>query len=309
MGFRVPDGGFEVIVVDGMSTDGTREKLQELKSRYPNLILLDNPGKIVSTGMNIGIRAARGKIIVRTDVRCVYPSDYLLSLLDLRKRTKADNVGGVLISIGQGYVQKCISIAYCSRISVGGALRSKKKFFGETDTVYGGCFLKERLLEIGGYDETLVRNQDDELSFRIRELGGKVVQSSAIKVKYFPRKRFRDLFKQFLQYGYWKTAVIWKHPKQASLRHFMPSFLVLTLFISMVCALFLGRLFCFVPFAFYCLTVFAEGVRISVKSPLHIAGVCWAIFVIHFSFGLGFILGGLNRLFGIHSRHFETLSR
>jgi len=221
--FYQPNGGVEVIVIDGMSTDGTREILSGLQSQYPDLMVIDNPGKTVPRAMNLGIQHAKGEYIVRADVRCIHPKTYLLDLIELSERTGADNVGGVLVpEFGNGYTQNAIALAYKSRIAMGGALRDRGDFVGETDTVYGGCFKRKRLLEVGMYDESMVRNQDDELSFRLHERGGKVVQDGRIKIQYYPRNSFWHLFKQFMQYGYWKVSVIKKHPQQASLRHFLP---------------------------------------------------------------------------------------
>ncbi len=173
-GFYQPDGGFEVIVIDGMSTDGTREILSHLERQFSDLVVIDNPGKIVPRAMNLGIQCAKGEYIVRADVRCIHPKTYLRDLIELSERTGADNVGGVLIpQFGNGYAQNAIALAYQSRIAMGGALRDRGDFVGETDTVYGGCFKRKRLLEAGMYDESMVRNQDDELSFRLRETGGK----------------------------------------------------------------------------------------------------------------------------------------
>jgi hypothetical protein len=138
-------------------------------------------------------------------------------LVELSEKTGADNVGGVLVpEFGNTYTQKAVALAYKSRIAMGGALRDRGDFIGETDTVYGGCFKRKRLLEVGMYDETMVRNQDDELSFRLREKGGKIIQDGRIKIQYYPRSSFWHLFKQFMQYGYWKVSVIKKHPQQAS---------------------------------------------------------------------------------------------
>ena len=152
--FYQPHGGFEVIVIDGMSTDGTREILSRLKNQFPDLVVIDNPGKIVPSSMNLGIQNAKGEYIVRADARCIHPKSYLCDLVELSERTGADNVGGVLVpEFGNGYTQNAIALAYKSRIAMGGALRDRGDFVGETDTVYGGCFKRKRLLEVGMYDE------------------------------------------------------------------------------------------------------------------------------------------------------------
>jgi glycosyltransferase involved in cell wall biosynthesis len=308
--FYEPDGGFEVIVIDGMSTDGTREILSRLKNQFSELVVINNPGKTVPRAMNLGIQHAKGEYIVRADVRCIHPKTYLLDLIELSERTGADNVGGVLVpEFGNGYTQNAIALAYKSRIAMGGALRDRGNFIGETDTVYGGCFKRKRLLEVGMYDESMVRNQDDELSFRLRKMGGKIIQDGRIKIQYFPRDSFWHLFKQFMQYGYWKVRVIKKHPQQASARHFLPAVLVLS-FVT------LGLL---IPFTLYGFLIFsgiyflAVGL-FSLKSASKLnwrilPGVIFATFLIHTSFGMGFIIHSIARPFRLKLKWFETLSR
>jgi glycosyltransferase involved in cell wall biosynthesis len=312
-GFTPPPGGFEVIVMDGMSSDGTRDILSRLQKRYPDMIVLDNLQLTVPYGMNMGIQHAKGEYIVRTDVRCIHPRSYLCDLIELSKRTGADNVGGVLVPMsGETYVQKSIALAYKSRIAMGGALRDRGDFVGETDTVYGGCFKRQRLLEIGMYDEEMVRNQDDELSFRLRERGGKIVQDGRIKVQYWPRRFYWQLFKQFLQYGYWKIPVIKKHPPQASPRHFLPAgfvlgltFLAVASFADWRSLLGLG-----IYSGSYLFSIGLESFRLSRKESLRLwPGVLLSIILIHISFGIGFVVSLICRCIKIKPTYFETLSR
>jgi len=311
--FDRPPGGFEVIVIDGMSTDGTRELLCRLTNQFPDLVVMDNSRKIVPSAMNLGIQNAKGEYIVRADARCIHPKSYLCDLVKLSEKTGADNVGGVLVpEFGNGYTQNAIALAYKSRIAMGGALRDRGDFIGETDTVYGGCFKRKRLLEVGMYDEAMVRNQDDELSFRLREMGGKIVQDGRIKIQYYPRNSFWHLFKQFMQYGYWKISVIKKHPHQASLRHFLPAVLVLSFVL-------LGLLTPFTLYGLYGFLIFSGSYfsaigLYSFKSAYKLSwrllpGVIFAIFLIHISFGMGFIIHSIGRPFGVKLRWFETLSR
>jgi glycosyltransferase involved in cell wall biosynthesis len=310
--FDPPDGGFEVIVIDGMSDDGTREALDRLRGTYPALIVIDNPAKTVPHAMNLGVLRARGEYIIRTDVRCVHPKNYLNELIALSERTSADNVGGVLVPVGETYTQKSVAAAYRSPIAMGGALRDRGDFVGETDAVYGGCFRRSRLLEVGLYDEDMVRNQDDELSFRLRKSGGKVVQSGGIKIRYFPRKKYGQLFKQFLQYGYWKVAIMRKHPGQASARHLAPSLLVAgTLGLSLAGIWSRPALWGLVVFTGgYLSAVSLESLRIALKAGIRLwPGVAAAIVTIHAGFGAGFLIGLTGRAFKHHPEWFKTLSR
>jgi succinoglycan biosynthesis protein ExoA len=312
--FQPPVGGFEVIVIDGMSNDGTREILRRLVQEFPGLVIIDNPKRTVPYAMNLGIKEAKGEFIIRTDVRCVHPKNYVVDLVELSEKTRADNVGGVLEPAGNTFMQKAIAVSYRSPVSMGGALRHRSDFVGETDAVYGGCFQRNRLIEIGMYDEGMTRNQDDELSFRLRKNGGKIMQTSKIRVLYYPRKSLGQLFKQFCQYGFWKVRVIQKHPQQAAPRHLCPSALVCILGFLLV-----GEIWSTVLFwTFWCVllayiaAVTVEAVRVSAvtKSPPGlIPAVAASIGTIHTSYGIGFICGLLFWGLGIKAKWFESLSR
>jgi glycosyltransferase involved in cell wall biosynthesis len=308
LNLQPPLGGYEIIVIDGVSDDGTRDVIYKKIVDYPNLRLLDNPKKIVPSAMNIGIEAAKGEYIIRVDARCIHPENYIVELLKLMEQTQADNVGGVLTPIGKSYLQKGIAAAYKSKISMGSALRERNNFIGKTDTVYGGCFKKEKLKKLGYYDENMVRNQDDELSFRLRKEGGKIIQSTDIKIKYYPRKNLRQLFKQFMQYGFWKVFVIIKHPKQASFRHFVPAILVFGL-ITIITTSFYNWFSFFLIFIYFFIVLIESG-RVTLKTKKKLfPAIITSIITIHFSFGFGFIIGIFSWLFKINLKYFSEISR
>jgi glycosyltransferase involved in cell wall biosynthesis len=227
-----PPGGFEVIVAEGQSTDGTRGILDRLAAEYPALRVLENAGQIVSTGLNAGIAAARGRIIVRADAHTAYASDYLRNCVTVLEESGADNVGGPWHAVGQTSVSRAIAAAFHSRFGSGGALAHNLTYEGPVDTVYLGCFHRELFDRLGGFDEELVRNQDDEFNLRIRRQGGTIWQSLRIRSSYHPRSSLPDLWRQYAQYGYWKVRVIQKHRIPASWRHLVPPLLVLSLVLA-----------------------------------------------------------------------------
>ena len=310
--FDPPPGGFEVIVVDGMSNDGTRDILPALREEYPDLILIDNPEKTVPHAMNLGIHRATGEYIVRTDVRCIHPKSYLKDLISLSEETGGDNVGGTLEAAGSTYVQESIAAAYKSPLAAGRALGNRGILTREVDTVYGGCFRRELLLKVGMYDEEMTRNQDDELSFRIRKYGGRILQSGDIRIKYFPRKHYHQLFKQFLQYGYWKVPVIKRHPKQASWRHVMPSLFIFGL-LGLGIASFFSDI-AFRGFLLYCgiylLSLSLEGLRITLPDNARLCpGVIASLITIHAGYGTGLGISFIGHLAGVRINGFKSLSR
>lgn len=228
---QVPEGWtLEVLIADGLSDDGTRERLAALCARDARFVMIDNPGRIVSCGLNRCIERAQGRFIVRLDVHTVYAPDYLARCLDTWHATGADNVGGPWRAEGasgpQGRVQRAIAAAFQSRWVAGGARSRDLGYDGPVDTVYLGAWPRETFARFGGFDETLVRNQDDEHNLRIHKEGGGVWQSSTIRSTYHPRALVSDVFRQYLQYGYWKPFVMRKHGQAASIRHLVPGVFV-----------------------------------------------------------------------------------
>jgi len=232
------EGRLEVIVADGESDDGTRALIEDLATGEPCLHLIDNPRRIVSTGLNAAILAARGEIIVRMDTHSVYAEDYVARCVDTLLATGAENVGGPACTRAHGYVQEANALAYHSPFAVGGARFHDPAYQGWVDTVTYGCWFKETLLQLGLFDEELVRNQDDELNLRLIRSGGRIWQTPAIRSWYFPRAKLSKLFQQYVQYGYWKVRVIQKHRIPASLRHLVPGGFVAALLLLGVLAVF-----------------------------------------------------------------------
>ena len=217
-----PPGGFEVLVADGLSDDGTREILTRLSTQHAALRVIENPGVIVAIGLNAAIKEARGDIIIRMDVHSSYARDYLCQCVAVLQQTGADNVGGPWIARGSASLSRTIAAAFQNPL-VGGAARGHDpRYEGPVDTVYLGCWRRSAFDRFGSFDEELVRNQDDEHNLRIIRKGGRVWQSPKIRSWYYPRNSLSSLFRQYAQYGYWKVRVIQKHRLPASIRHLVP---------------------------------------------------------------------------------------
>lgn len=212
----------ELLVADGTSDDGTRARLDARAAREARLRVVDNPGLIVSTGLNACLAQARGAVIVRMDIHTTFAPDYVAQCIAALARSGADNVGGPWVAQGQGAWGRAIAAAFQSRWVVGGARSRDAAFEGEVDTVYLGCWPRASFERFGGFDEHLVRNQDDEHNLRIRRGGGRVWQSARIRSVYAPRNSLRLLFRQQFQYGYWRPFVMRKHRQAGSVRQFVP---------------------------------------------------------------------------------------
>ena len=217
-----PEGGLEILVVDGMSDDGTRAILRRWEAADPRIRVVDNPGRTVATGLNAAVAAARGEILVRADAHTDYADDYVRSCVDVLRESGADNVGGPWVARGSGYVSRAAAAVFDSRVVTGGGRARNGEHEGPVESVYLGCWRREAMQRFGAFDEQLVRNQDDEHNLRIVRGGGTIWQSRRIRSWYHPRDTVTGLFRQHAEYGYWKVAVIRKHGRPASLRHLVP---------------------------------------------------------------------------------------
>jgi succinoglycan biosynthesis protein ExoA len=289
------DAGDELLVADGMSDDGTREILRAWMERDPRIRMIDNPERIVSTGLNRAIRAARGEIIVRMDVHTEYDPDYVRQCVRVLKETGADNVGGPWVAAGRGAVQRAIALAFQSPFSCGGARGHNAAYEGAVDTVYLGCWRRGTLEEIGLFDEELVRNQDDELNLRLSRRGGRIWQSPRIRSRYYPRPSIGALFRQYVQYGYWKMRVIRKHRLPASVRHLIPGGFIATLLVLLLLSPFsaVAARLGVVLFLLYAAANLGVSLATCIKARqmrfLPSLPVIFAAF--HFGYGWGFLRG------------------
>lgn len=224
-----------------MSIDGTRAILQQYAAHQSQIKVIDNPGTMVATGLNLAIQHARGDFIVRMDAHTHYLPEYVLRCVNVSIATGADNVGGAARTVATSFWQRAIAAGFHSRFATGGASFRSEEYTGFTDTVPYGCWRRDTLLALGLFDETLIRNQDDDLNFRIRQAGGKVWQDASIVSYYHPRSTIRTLFRQYFQYGFWRVATLRKHSAVASVRQLVPvialaasSFLALSLLLGLV---------------------------------------------------------------------------
>jgi succinoglycan biosynthesis protein ExoA len=230
----------EILVADGRSTDATREVVRFFEARSSGrLHLLDNPGGIVPTGLNVAIAAATGDVIVRVDGHCEVPADFVRCAVTHLSRDAVDCVGGILDTVGETPMARVIAAAMSAPFGVGGsAFRSGDATRANpaaracsmlTDTVAFPAFTREALARTGRFDEELVRNQDDEYSYRLRSLGGRILLATDMRARYYSRGTLRGLWRQCFGYGYWKVRVLQKHPRQMRARQFVPAIFVATL--------------------------------------------------------------------------------
>ncbi len=284
----------EILVVDGMSCDKTREIVLNFQQRYKNIQLLDNPKKIVPVAMNIGIRKATGRYILRMDGHAKAASDYVENCLSLLDAPEITGVGGPITSINKTTTGMAIAAAMSSKFGVGNSRFRTSSDACFVDTVAFAAYKKSVFDKYGLFDEELMRCQDDEYNFRIRKFGGKILLSPRIKSWYFPRAGFRKLWKQYFGYGYWKIRVLQKHLRVMQPRQFVPALFVGSLLLSLILGLLspLPLSIFIAIIILYLLASLAAAIIVAKKNKgIPPNKILISFYILHFAYGSGFIWG------------------
>jgi glycosyltransferase involved in cell wall biosynthesis len=287
----------EILVSDGMSTDQTRTIIKAYMFKYTNIRLIDNLGKIVPTGLNIAIRQAQGDYIIRIDGHTLIAADYVRNCIETLLRTGADNTGGCMSAVGLTNFGKAVAIATSTPFGVGNSRFHYSTAEEEVDSVYMGAWPKEVFKKIGLFDEELVRDQDDEFNYRLRANGGKIILNPNIKSIYSARSTPVSLWKQYFLYGYWKVRVLQKHPRQMSLRQFIPPAFVLALLSGVAIALLVPQnwlVLALVGGSYLIANLTASVITAVKKGWKHLPLLSVCFMILHVSYGSGFLIGLLK---------------
>lgn len=295
-------GPVEVLVVDGQSEDGTRAVLDEYSRRYSQLRCLDNPARTAPAALNIGIRHARGNIIVRMDAHCRYPLNYISTLVTWLDRSGADNVGGVwrILPGSCSLTARAIAVALSDPFGAGNAhYRIGTDVARWVDTVPFGCYRRNVFDRVGLFDEELIRNQDDEFNQRLLRSGGRILLVPNVSIDYYARDSVRKVMRMHYQYGYFKPLAAQKAGRVGTVRQIIPA----TFLISLLLTLLLAPWLSVARWAFvgilgaYAAALLFSMVRNFSRNGLRVPLLLGAVFpAIHFSYALG-SLGGFFHLF------------
>jgi len=300
-----PKDKLEILVIDGMSGDGTREIIEKSKIQNPtsNIQMLDNPKKITPVGLNIGTKKAKGEIIIRIDAHATYEKDYISKCVEYFKKYDADNVGGIIKTLPEkdSILAKAIAFTLSHPFGTGTSyFRIGSKGPRWVDTVFGGCYKKEVFEKIGLFNENLARSQDLEFNLRLKKAGGKILLVPEIISYYYPKSNLKDFFIHNFEDGIWAIYPLKFVKIPFGLRHYFPLLFVTSLigsaFFSIFFPVFLK--FFLLILLFYFLVNLYFSLKIAVKEKdfkyFFIMPIVFA--TRHFGYGLGSILGLIKLL-------------
>jgi len=293
-----PKDKLEILIGDGMSEDKTKRVIENYMGRYSFIKLFDNPKKIAPVAQNIGIKNAKGKIIIIMDVHTVYKSDYISKCIKYLKEYEVDNVGGIwkIMPSEKTLINKAIALVSSSFFGAGNAYYrmgySKGPKF--VDTVFLGCYKKETFEKIGLYNENLARSYDMEFNSRLRKAGGKILLFPDIITYYYPKPTLKEFFGHNLLDGIWAIYPL-KFGTSLKLRHYVPFIFVLSLIFFLISSFFFKPtiyLFLFI-IGLYLLASLFFSISIAIREKnlglffvLPLAFACR-----HFGYGLGSLVG------------------
>jgi succinoglycan biosynthesis protein ExoA len=291
-----PAGDMEVIIADGMSGDGTRAVIDEFQSTHPDLVLrvVENRRRTIPSSLNLAMREARGEFLVRLDAHSVPIPEYVERCVDDLKAGKGANVGGVwkIRPGGPGWMARGIAGAAAHPMGAGDALYRLGAPAGPVDTVPFGAFRRQVFEQLGGFDETLLTNEDYEFNLRIRRSGGRVWLDPRIASTYLARPSLWALAAQYWRYGYWKCRMLLRYPGSVRWRQALPPLFVTSLVGLGVAASFwrpalygLGGVV-----GVYLAAVLVGAINIGARDAgVPVAGAAMALVTMHLAWGGGFV--------------------
>lgn len=294
---------YEIILIDGMSQDATRAEIERFQKAHPEVVirLLENPARTIPAALNIGINAARGEIIARIDAHTAPSRRYIRRCVEVLESGVTEIVGMPcrVKAGGTTTMARAIASAVSHPFGIGDAtyrLAAGKALQEEVDTVAFACFRKSLWTELGGYDETLLTNEDYDFNYRTRAHGGRVLLDRSEHCEYFARATLLDLASQYLRYGSWKARMVRRQPRSIKPRHLVAPLFVLSAATLAVAGLWnpLARALLAVEFAIYLAAAACFAIQAARRDRAGLGAVFvlpFVFFTIHFCWGSSFLLG------------------
>lgn len=292
-----PFSKFEVFIIDGCSSDSTIKKINAFipKSQL-NISMFENPKQSQASAMNIGIRHSSAKYIIRLDAHANYQSNYIEAVVELLEETGADNIGFYIESSGKNQFAKRVARIQSSKFGVGNSnFRTENTSTVEADTVPFGAFKRETLIEIDGFDERFLCNEDNDINNRILKKGGKILLSDRSGATYYARDNLSSLVKMSLRNGKWNIISLFYNSTAMRLRHFVPllftSSIIFCLILSFFYILFKYLLIAEILLYTTCSMYYSKSISKSIPDFFYTISL---FFIFHFTYGLGSLIGIFN---------------
>lgn len=288
-----PKDRFEIIIVDGLSNDGSLDILKKFEASFNNIFCFSNPITTTPTNLNIGIKQAKGDFIIRMDGHVEIDNNFFLENIRTMEEKKVAISGGPIIHEGSNNFAKGTAIAMSDSMGIGNA-NHRKIFNGYVEGVAFPCIKREVFEKIGFFDEDLIRCQDEEFNYRVKKAGYRIYQSSKIKSKVYVRNSTKKLFKQYYQYGFWKWLVFKKIKAVISVRQLVPSLFVIYLLLLPLVYFYISKFILIPIFTYFLLITFfilKNSYRFNIKIGFN-SGL--AIIIMHLAYGIGFLINVLK---------------
>ena len=294
-------GRLEFLLVDGGSTDGTRELLRALAGTDARIRLLENPGGITPGSLNLALAHARGRWVARMDAHTEYPDEYLARGVERLAQGDTRWVSGPQVATGHDRVSRAVALALATPLGYGGSRKwgstgdSAPAEYELDSGVFAGVWERETLLEYGGWDEHWLRNQDSEMAGRFLAAGDRLICLPAMAANYTPRSSFRSLWRQYLQYGEYRAKTAAAHPGTMRRSHLLPPGLVLTGVAAIVPGGRLSRL-ARAGLCVYAAALVAAGIRVAgdAEQPSEAGLVPVVLAIMHVAYGVGTMRGAVR---------------
>ncbi|MGA7193563.1 MAG: glycosyltransferase family 2 protein [Anaerolineales bacterium] len=292
-----PHSQMEIIIADALSQDNTRERINLFQRDHPDLSLrvVDNERHSIPAGLNLAIKESRGEIIVRLDAHSQPNPEYVERCVQALEEGKGANIGGVweIQPGGKGWIAESIAAAAAHPLGVGDAMYRLNPKAGAVDTVPFGAFRCGLIDAIGGFDETLLTNEDYEFNVRVRKAGGVVWLDPQIRSIYFARASFRELARQYWRYGFWKWKMLKRYTNTIRWRQALPPLFVASLIALIILSFWFSftRWLLSIEIILYLLFLIVASVRVGFRNhkSFLVIGLPLSISIMHLSWGSGFL--------------------
>lgn len=280
-----------ILIVDGMSTDGTQAIVEGMKAEFPNLTLVDNPKRLQSAALNLAAKhpvAADKKFMVRCDAHSIYPADFIASVAESLIATKAASVVTVMDAVGSSCFERANAWIVDTPLGSGGSAHRGGTKSGYVDHGHHAGFELSWFNQVGGYDETFSHNEDAEYDRRLSDAGGKIYLDADIRIEYVPRGSLSSLARQYFNYGKGRARTVFKHKSPPKLRQLIP----VAAFLGCVLGLLIAPLVPLsitVPGTYMMLIVLVSAYFVVVKKSMCGIWAGLAMAAMHLSWGAGFL--------------------